>query len=325
MKLQKLSENCIAFLNTKNRLCDANSGLIAKGGGLLVDTQSDLAHASDLARHCRDLIGANPKFVVNTHEDLDHVWGNQLFRDAEIIAHRSVPERIGEIANPAPIQKLLKAASNWLGRIVLSVTHPGVLVAGKQLLEDYNFQGIDLTVPNTVFDKAYEVDLDGLNVQLLYVGPSHQMGDTMAYVADEGVLFAGDVVFNECTPIGWCGTFANWFTCLETIAELDPNQIVPGHGPVCGLEQVALLNDYLQLVYESARVSFDQGQSEMEAACRIDIGHFESWHAPARIYMSVARAYREFRGEPEDKPWSIPNCMDAMYRVMKKRGLKVEF
>jgi cyclase len=28
MKLQQVSEDCFAFLNEKNRVCDANSGLI---------------------------------------------------------------------------------------------------------------------------------------------------------------------------------------------------------------------------------------------------------------------------------------------------------
>jgi glyoxylase-like metal-dependent hydrolase (beta-lactamase superfamily II) len=41
-----------------------------------------------------------PKRVINTHEDGDHVWGNQLFEGAEIIAHRSVPERMRHVAHP---------------------------------------------------------------------------------------------------------------------------------------------------------------------------------------------------------------------------------
>jgi len=45
MKLQQVSENCFAVLNEKNRVCDANSGLINRGGGVVIDTQSDLPHA----------------------------------------------------------------------------------------------------------------------------------------------------------------------------------------------------------------------------------------------------------------------------------------
>jgi len=45
MKLQQVSDNCFAALNEKNRVCDANSGLINRGGGVVIDTQADLAHA----------------------------------------------------------------------------------------------------------------------------------------------------------------------------------------------------------------------------------------------------------------------------------------
>jgi glyoxylase-like metal-dependent hydrolase (beta-lactamase superfamily II) len=41
-----------------------------------------------------------PRRVVNTHEDGDHVWGNQLFEGAEIIAHRTVPDRMRQVADP---------------------------------------------------------------------------------------------------------------------------------------------------------------------------------------------------------------------------------
>ena len=44
MKLQQISESCFAVLCEKNRVCDANSGLINLGGGVVIDTQSDLPH-----------------------------------------------------------------------------------------------------------------------------------------------------------------------------------------------------------------------------------------------------------------------------------------
>ena len=37
MNLQDVSPSCFAVLNEKNRVCDANSGLINAGGGLVVD------------------------------------------------------------------------------------------------------------------------------------------------------------------------------------------------------------------------------------------------------------------------------------------------
>ena len=48
MEMKQVSGNCYAVLNEKNRVCDANSGLINVGGGVVIDTQSDLAHARQM-------------------------------------------------------------------------------------------------------------------------------------------------------------------------------------------------------------------------------------------------------------------------------------
>jgi len=45
MKMQQVSDNCFAVLIEQNRVSDANSGLINRGGSVVIDTQSDLAHA----------------------------------------------------------------------------------------------------------------------------------------------------------------------------------------------------------------------------------------------------------------------------------------
>ena len=37
MRMQQVSDNCFAVLNDKNRVCDANSGLINLGGGVVID------------------------------------------------------------------------------------------------------------------------------------------------------------------------------------------------------------------------------------------------------------------------------------------------
>lgn len=75
MKLQQVSDNCFAALNEKNRVCDANSGLINLGGGVVIDTQSDLRHARRMIELFGKVWEGMPRRVINTHEDGDHVWG----------------------------------------------------------------------------------------------------------------------------------------------------------------------------------------------------------------------------------------------------------
>jgi hypothetical protein len=50
MEMKQVSEHCFAALNEKNQVCDANSGLINPGGGIIINTQSDLAHGREMIR-----------------------------------------------------------------------------------------------------------------------------------------------------------------------------------------------------------------------------------------------------------------------------------
>jgi glyoxylase-like metal-dependent hydrolase (beta-lactamase superfamily II) len=325
MEMKQVSDNCFAVLNEKNRVCDANSGLINRAGGVVIDTQSDLAHGRQMIEMFSKVWPAMPQRVINTHEDADHVWGNQLFEGAEIIAHRSVPERMKEVANPKETQKLLHGVGHFVTRVVLKTLHPGLEAAGLQLLEDYNFDGIELVLPTTLFDERYELDLDGTEAHLIYVGPCHQVGDTIIHVPKERVVFAGDVLFRQCTPMGWTGSFEKWFQCLDLLIQLDPEVIVPGHGPICGIEGAKEMKAYLQYVRDESRKSFEAGVSSLEAAKQMEFGPYGEWRSPGRLYMNVERAYREFRNEPPDAPWEQEATFDAIYQVAKAKGIEVEF
>jgi len=286
MDIKQVSDHCFAVLNERDRVRDANSGLINLAGGVLIDTQADLAHARRMIEMFGEVWGGLPRRIVNTHEDAGHVRGNQLFKDAEIIAHRSVPGRMRQAASPGEIE---------------------------------------LVPPTILFDECYDLDLDGTEVHLVHVGPCHQAGDTIVCVPKEGVVFAGDVVLRECTPMGWTGTYDNWFKCLDLILELDPEIIVPGHGPLCGIEGACEMRAYLEYVRDESRVCFEAGQSSLDATKRIDLGPYREWRAPARLFMNVERAYREFRNEPPDAPWDKPATFDAMREASTARGVPVEF
>jgi glyoxylase-like metal-dependent hydrolase (beta-lactamase superfamily II) len=325
MEMKQVSNSCYAVLIEKNRVCDANSGLINRAGGVVIDTQSDLAHARQMIEMFSKVWPAMPQRVVNTHEDADHVAGNQLFEGAEIIAHRSVPERMKHVADPEEMQKLLHGVANESTRQALQAHHPGLAAAGEQLLEDYNFDGIELVLPTTLFDTRYELDLDGTEVHLIYVGPCHQVGDTIIHVPKERVVFAGDVLFRQCTPMGWTGSYEKWFHCLDLITQLDPEVIVPGHGPLCGLEGVKDMKAYLQYVRDESKKCFDNGLSSLDAAKKIEFGPYSEWRAPARLFMNVERAYREFRNDPPDAPWDTAATFDSIYQVAKAKGIEIEY
>ncbi len=133
-----------------------------------------------------------------------------------------------------------------------------------------------------------------------------------------GVLFAGDVVFRLCTPIGWEGTFDRWMQALDEIAALDPEVVVPGHGPLCGVEGPREMKAYLAYVRAESRRFFDAGLSALDAAKKIDLGPYANWTQPERIIFNIERAYREFRGEQFDAPIDVAAMLRGMYELQRR-------
>lgn len=210
----------------------------------------------------------------------------------EIIGHRLCAEYFTREASPGLFVDLCSRPDDQLGSLA-------GFVHG---LRRFDFEGIELTPPTTVIDDDTTIDLDGVEVQLLYVGPAHTAGDVAVFVPDEGVLFTGDVLFNQCTPIGWEGTFATWIAALERLAALQPAVVVPGHGPITDATGLQGLRDYLEYVHREARTRFDQGQSTLDAARSIELGPYLGWTEPERLAFQVDRAYREFSGGKWDEP-----------------------
>jgi glyoxylase-like metal-dependent hydrolase (beta-lactamase superfamily II) len=294
MELVAVGPDLYACLQPDEGLGTSNSGLVARGGGTVVDTFYDLPLTRELARHYATVLPEPPGRVVNTHHNGDHCWGNQVFAEtgAEIVGHRRCAEYFTREADPATFERLATMDPEELGALA------GFAVA----LRRFDFAGITLTPPTTVIDDDTVLDVDGLELQLLSVGPAHTAGDVVVWVPAHGVAYAGDVLFHRCTPIGWQGTFDGWIGALERIAALGPSVVVPGHGPLADVEGVLALRDYLIYVRAECRAHFDAGRTVLDAATRIELGPYAGWNEPERLVFSVDRAYRELRGDPWDTP-----------------------
>ena len=304
MELREIGNDVYACLQEDRGLGTSNSGLINRAGGVVVDTFWDLPHTRELIAQYARVWRAPARRVVNTHRNGDHCWGNQLFPQAEIIGHRRCAEDFMR-ERPEAMQALRQSA----------LSDDPAMAAFAQALADWDFSGIELRPPTTLVDDRLDLDLDGIAVELLYVGPAHTGGDVIVHLPAQRIVFTGDILFRLCTPIGWEGTYAKWIEALDRIVALDPAVIVPGHGPLCGVDGPREMKAYLQYVRAESKRSHDAGLSLLEAAKRIDLGPYAGWTEPERIVFNVARAYRELDGEAFDAPINIPEIFGAMFEL----------
>jgi cyclase len=290
MELRRLTADVYACEQEDRGLGWSNSGLVARGGGLVVDTLYDKPLTQQMIGLYASVHPDPVRRLVNTHHNGDHCWGNQLFTGATIIAHRGCAERFHDFL---PSQ----------AEAIRTMPDPPEHLAGLQAeFAPFDFSEVELRAPDEVIDADVTLDLDGMRADLLHVGPAHTEGDLVVHLPDESVLFAGDVFFHRCTPIGWEGSTDRWVEALRRIEALEPQWVVPGHGPVCGTDGVREMREYLEYVQREARTHWEAGRTALDASLRIELGPYAEWTDPARLAANVHRVYRECEGASWDGP-----------------------
>ncbi len=291
MELRAIAKDVWACLQPDRGWGWSNSGLVARGGGLVVDTFMDVKHTRRMIELYAGVSPQPARRLVNTHDNADHCWGNQLFRGAEIIGHRRCAEAMRKGVQPAAMQAMLDLVN----------PSPGIAWFAADA-RAFDFRDVEVTPPTTLLDERLDLDLGGRPCEIVYLGPAHTGSDVVVWLPEDRVLFTGDLLFRLCTPIGWEGTFANWIRAIERMQALAPAVVVPGHGPLTDIDGLREFRSYLVFVREESERAFARGLSELEAARQIDLGPYAGWTQPERVVFNVARAYRELRGDPEDAP-----------------------
>src|SRR5204863_1477093 len=132
--------------------------------------------------------------------------------------------------------------------------------ATAELLKDATGRKADIT-----FDRDYSLDLGGVRVRFLVVGPTHTRGDTGIFVVEDGVLFTGDVVMNESfLAAGEASNMTAWLAAFDAFDVMHPRTVVPSHGAVGPGSIIATNRVVMQGVQARVRSLKAQGRSSEE-------------------------------------------------------------
>jgi cyclase len=289
-----------AWLQPNGLLGESNAALvIGDGSSLLVDTLWDLQLTQRMLAAMAPLIEKAPiEILVNTHSDGDHWWGNQEVRAAEIIATESALAVMGE-ESPAEMKRFraLAAALRLAGATPIPYPRRGDVAAIAayvgEVLAPFNFDEVRLVPPNRAFSGTLELEVGDREIGLIEVGPAHSPGDLIVWVPDAKIAIAADILFVGVTPIMWAGPVDRWIAALELLLGLGAERFVPGHGPVCGPDEVRRLIEYWRWLNQAARQRLEAGRSPAEVARELVLGDeiaergFGDWPVPERALVSV--------------------------------------
>lgn len=308
--LYRLSGKCYSWMVPNGSWGETNIGLIDCGGkSVLIDTCWDVKFTKEMLKGAADIVTPSPiEYIVNTHADGDHCWGNELFKDKEIIAshacihqmHHTTPSAMRSLGITCQLLKLLpSAAINKFAHYMYNMTKP------------YDLKGLSIVVPNSGYSGQKVVEVNGVEIVLTEVGPGHTEGDTIVYVPSEAVVYAADVLFIDATPVAWAGPISNIVDGLKRLLEYKNVTYVPGHGPFATAHSIQLLVDYWEFIQDALHPRQKVGMTPYEAAkdivqsARFKETPFASWDSPERLVTNAYSLYRQWGAELPSLPGKL--------------------
>lgn len=147
------------------------------------------------------------------------------------------------------------------------------------------------------FDREHTLDLGGVRVRFLLVGPTHTKGDTAFFVEGDNVLFAGDVVMNNsflaATPVS---SMKAWLTAFDTLEALKPKTIVPAHGEVGAGTLIGANRAIMQTVQSRTRALKGEGRTADDVAKAVQAelqAQHPDWPRANGLAAAARAAYAE--------------------------------
>jgi cyclase len=283
--LHELGDGLYAYLQPDGGWGWSNAGLITDAGtSLLVDTLFDPKLTKDMLEAMQPITTGSPiGQAFNTHGNGDHWFGNSL-----------LPDGIPIVATAGAIEDMKAAPAAAVNLLFNELDlGPEFNAFAERSMRRFDFASVIERLPTESFEGRHELAVGDRKIHLIELGPAHTRGDAIAHVPDASVVFTGDILFIEGTPIMWAGPVSSWLTACDRIIELDARTIVPGHGPVTDESGVRDVQRYLTYVRDEATQRFEAGMDETAAADDIDISDYRDWSDPERIAVNVATIYRE--------------------------------
>ncbi len=275
-ELKTLSPGVYAFVGGEGK---TNSGFVVTGKGVVViDTQGPPELARLLREKITEVTGKPITHVINTHYHGDHAFGNQYFDEGLIIAHENTARALVERdqGHRAMFRKFF----------------------GEESLKD-----LSLTLPEATFTGRMILRLEGRTMELIYAGgKAHTDGDIYAWLPEEKVLFAGDLIYNGRLPLLNDGDMKGALKAIESIISTGAAAIVPGHGPVASKEDAAGYKRYLESLRSEVGRMMDEGMSREEVSKNISLPAYSSWLMYREwLPANAAKVFDELAAERDKK------------------------
>ncbi len=141
-------------------------------------------------------------------------------------------------------------------------------------MEGYNkdkAEGTEVVAPDITFEDEYIIELGGMRIEALYLGPGHSPGDIQVWLPEQKLVISGDMAFHQrLLPIFENTDTKAWIETYDRFLALEPEVVIPGHGVPTNVKVVTrYTQDYLTFLRGEVQKLLDEGGT-LDDAYKID-------------------------------------------------------
>lgn len=253
---------------------ESNLVAIASSDGIaIVDTHDTPASTAEALEKIRARFPGPISYVINTHGHDDHVWGNEVFAGAPIIAH---PKTFDYMS-----QRKEELVAFFKGQWVIDLQaelESGTASTDEEKQElrtrletaknaHEKWGRVKITLPTLTLSAGASLRLGGRVIEIINLGAAHSEGDLAVYVPGEGVLIVGDIVGKPRTLVRLDGKQGDVIGLAAALGRLcagygdSTRYLVTGHGPVGDAGWLDAAHSYIEYVVREVTSARERGWS----------------------------------------------------------------
>ncbi len=262
--MEPAMERVTANVHTNTRLRGCNPSYVVTTDGVVVIDTPQLPTKAVAMRQEAESHGPI-RYVINTEQHVDHIFGNWYFRGAgTVVNHRELYERFMVVfpeLDPFAYAYESVPGDNAKGT---DLDDP----EGVALWPDRDEYYRDPNKGRIVFTGDLTLRVGDHTFDLLHT-PGHTPGQLAVHVPEERVVFTGDTIFSGCQTWLMTSDVDQWLAALERIRTLDVDLIVPGHGPVVPKSYLDVQRSHLLAWKSAVAMAIGKGWSREETIARV--------------------------------------------------------
>ena len=255
---------------------DSNAGIIlTQEAVVLIDSGHNPPDSQAILKAVKQLTSQPIRFLINTEPHGDHTTGHFLFSPpAIIIAHEGATDSMKKAYNPQRNEKLM-------------ADYPDMRES---------FKGFKMITPQIEYRDKMTLNVGERTFELYYLKNVHSEADTAIWLPKERVIFSAAVAgvkrFSNLRP---SVQIEDMISAMKMMKSLNPEIVVPGHGPPGTTKIFDDSIQYYTLLLERVGKMAKEGKSLDSIKKELRMPETDDWASKDRIDTNIESAYRSVK------------------------------